>query len=81
MLNKFLINYNNLNYKHYLLCIHLTEGGLNLSPDRELCTVTLENNEVYIINGGLGGNIMELNENLLKNPNWLLEYVKKITKI
>lgn len=37
--------------------------------------MTLENNEIYIVVGGIGGNVIELNENLVNNPNWLLEYV------
>jgi glycine cleavage system H lipoate-binding protein len=50
------------------------KGGMRVKPGSPICEIFCENQVSFIVNALVDGSIIELNENIEKNPNLIKEY-------
>ncbi|EWS75673.1 glycine cleavage H-protein (macronuclear) [Tetrahymena thermophila SB210] len=50
------------------------KGGIKSTPDKTIGEIFCDDGSVYQVKGVIDGNIIELNDNLFTNPQWITEY-------
>jgi phage terminase large subunit-like protein len=53
----------------------MIEGGMKVKPDTKVCEITTEDEIVFSFFSQVDGYIIEFNENIEKDPNYLVKYV------